>query len=200
MSCRRYERIIYVSVGLVLGFIVLHPFAMILHWVIEPGASDQSNYLEAYHFFEPGMILMGLAFGLLGGLTGFLLTITIERGRRLLISEHEKEKREIALRTVHNLVVTLSHYLLNANMIIGGKVRHCRKIALNNDLLESLAVIEEQGLKIDAVLNSLRGLVEINTCGYTSDGLVSMIDISRELDERLSEAERHRSGSARGLN
>ncbi len=146
------------------------------------------------------MLLMGLAFGLLGGLIGFLFSVVTERGKRLLVSEHEREKREIALRTVHNLMVTLSHHLLNANMIIGGKVRHCRKTATGQDLLESLCVIEEQGRKIDAVLNSLRTLVEIHTSGYTSDGLVSMIDISRELDERLGKAERHRSGLAGGLN
>ena len=90
-------------------------------------------------------------------------------------------------------MVTLSHYLLNANMIIGGKVRHCRKMTVDQDKLASLNVIEEQGKKIDAVLKALRNSVEINTSGYTSDGLVAMINISRELEEKLSMSEVHQS-------
>ncbi len=191
----QHKRVFYPLAGFILGLLILHPYAMFVDRMIGPGTSDSMAVIETAGFFEPGMLLMGLAFGLLGGLTGLLFAVVVERGHRLILSEHEKEKREIALRTIHNLMVTLSHHLLNANMIIGGKVRRCRKIAVEQDLLEGLKLIEEQGRKIDAVLNSLRSLVEINTSGYTSDGLVSMIDISRELDEQLDNNESRRSGS-----
>jgi hypothetical protein len=84
-------------------------------------------------------------------------------------------------------MVTLSYYLLNANMIIGGKVRHGRKGTSNQDVLAALEVIEKQGRKIDTVIKSLREVTEIKTISYTTSEQVRMIDISREIDDRLKE-------------
>lgn len=192
MGGLRHYNVLFVLAGFVLGFLVLHPYVMLVQLIVAPHSMASSQFsLSAWvqHFFDPLMLPMGIAFALFGGAIGFLVASGMDRERRLLISRHEKEKREIALRTVHNLMVTLSHYLLNANMIIGGKVRHCRKITMEPDVVDSLKIIEEQGRKIDAVLKVLRSSVEINTSGYTTDGLVAMIDISKELAEQLRASE-----------
>jgi hypothetical protein len=84
------------------------------------------------------------------------------------------------------LMVTLSHYLLNANMIIGGKVRHIRRRVSDQDVVASLAVIEAQGRKIDSVIDALKKVTEIKTTDYTADGTIAMIDISKELEKQLS--------------
>jgi len=188
MTGIRCRRVLFVPAGIIAGFLILHPYVMLVQRLIGPEASESGKYgLNGYlqQFFDPVMLPMGIAFAFFGGVVSLLVSRGIDRERKLLVSKHEREKGEIALRTLHNLMVTLSHYLLNANMIIGGKVRHCRKCAVDEDAIESLAVIEEQGRRIDAVLKVLRGAVEINTSGYTSNGLVAMIDISRELEDQL---------------
>ncbi len=73
-------------------------------------------------------------------------------------------------------------------MIIGGKVRHCRKVTSDQDILDALKVIEEQGRKIDAVVGSLRKATEIKVAQYTTGGTVKMIDITREIEEQIGKA------------
>ena len=63
-----------------------------------------------------------------------------------------------------------------------------RKATADQDILAALAVIEEQGRKIDAVISALRDSTEIKVAGYTGDGAVKMIDISREIEERIERA------------
>jgi len=75
-------------------------------------------------------------------------------------------------------------------MIIGGKVRHCRKAISDQDILAALGVIEEQGRKIDAVVNALRESTEIRIARYTTDDKVQMIDISKEIEDRLNLAKK----------
>jgi delta-aminolevulinic acid dehydratase/porphobilinogen synthase len=82
-------------------------------------------------------------------------------------------------------MVTLSHYLLNANVVIGGEVRHSRKSELTEDVLASLEVIEQQAKKIDSVIQALRKITAIKTANYTSEGHDLMIDITEEIDEQL---------------
>ena len=195
MDSRHNHRVLYMLAGLMLGLLILHPYAMLVSRVATPAKSDAAILLKN-DFFNREMALMAMGFGLLGGVIGVLIVALRERKKRLFIARLEQEKREIALRTIHDLMVTLSHYLLNANMIIGGKVRRCRKLAAERDLLDNLDVIEEQGRKIDAVLSVLRDLVEINTSHYTSDGLVNMIDIAGELQERMKPCDNNREISA----
>ena len=192
MEILHRNQVLFVPAGLLLGFIILHPYSMLVQWFMSRARSESiwsSIGTRALDSFDPVMFTMGLAFALFGGMIGFLFAIVTDRKQKLLVSKHEKEKQEIALQTIYNLMVTLSHHLLNSNMIIGGKVRHCRKLTGDLDLLDCLKVIEDQGRKIDAVLKTLRNLVEIHTVGYTSDGLVSMLDISKNLKEQFSESD-----------
>lgn len=48
-------------------------------------------------------------------------------------------------------------------------------------------VVKEQRKKIDAVPRTLRDAVEIKKADYSTSGLVSMIGISRDIEERLEE-------------
>ena len=194
MKSLHWDLVVSVIAGMGLGFLILHPYSMLVQRYISPGPPEsmwRDLGEKAFDSFGPVMLSMGLAFALFGGVIGLLVAVLSDRRKKLLISRHEKEKQQIALRTIHDLMVTLSHHLLNANMIIGGKVRHCRKSAVDQDLLECLNVIEEQGRKIDAVLKSLRNLVEIHTVGYTTDRLVTMLDISKDLEEQLGRSDLH---------
>ena len=45
----------------------------------------------------------------------------MDRLQKAFKAEYENERKKVALETLKRLMVTLSHYLLNANMIIGVK-------------------------------------------------------------------------------
>jgi len=129
------------------------------------------------------MFPMAVSFALFGGLTGLLIGIITDRRQRLFAAELENQKKKAALETLHRLMVTLSHYLLNANTVIGGMVRKGRRNEAN--VQGSLDVIEEEAKKIDAVIRSLKEITEIKTADYTTSGKDLMIDITKNIEERL---------------
>jgi len=132
------------------------------------------------------MVPMASAFVIFGGLVGLLIALTLERKKKLLMLGVENERNQIAVQTLRELMVTLSHHLLNANTIIGGKVRHCRKLVFDKDALETLSDIETQGRKIDATIRSLREVTEMKTMDYTTGGTVTMIDIDEKIRKKMS--------------
>ncbi len=179
--------------GIFLGYLVIHPFSGIVYMLMHLHQSNDfhlhwQNIIStgALEAFKPVMLPMAVAFATLGGVIGLLAGIIAARREKLREVKLAREKKKIALATMKKLMVTLSHYLLNANMIIGGKVRHIRRQASDQDVIASLAVIEEQGRKIDSIIDALKKVTEIKTSDYTADGTIAMIDISKELEEQLS--------------
>ena len=61
------------------------------------------------------------------------------------------------------------------------------KTTPTEDDLNALEIIEEQGQKIDAAIRSLREVTEIKTASYTTSGRVKMVDITREIEERIKQ-------------
>jgi signal transduction histidine kinase len=193
MSRINKEKVLFVLLGMAGGFLILHPFTMLVYTFM-PGHEDNGihaywDHLSIYSILalEPSMFPMAIAFTIFSGFLGLLSATIIDRKRRLIASQYENEKKRLALETLRKLMVTLSHHLLNANMIIGGKTRHSKKATSNGDILEALEVIEEQGRKIDAVIKSLREITEIKTGVYTTSGDVKMIDIAQEIEDRLNQ-------------
>ncbi|MBI4495821.1 MAG: hypothetical protein HY697_02695 [Deltaproteobacteria bacterium] len=135
--------------------------------------------------YQPMMLLLSVAFLLAGGLAGVLLGIATERRRRLRELER---RRKVALETLHELMVTLSHYLLNANAVIGGMAKRTKRVELNSEVIDSLSVIEVQARKIDAVIQALQKITELKTCTYTSQGETLMFDIVKEIEGELEKA------------
>jgi len=151
------------------------------------GFSQHGMHLTDIFFsFDKAMLLMGGAFAILGGLIGLLIAVLIEKQKQLYTVTFENEKKKTAVETLQQLMVTLSHYLLNANMVIGGMVRHCKRSMSNEDILSSLEIIAEQAKKIDAVMGALKRITEIRTAKYSAEGHALMIDISKEIEELLS--------------
>lgn len=176
------------------GYLLFHPYTMLVYALMHMHSKEElhlhwrESSADAIASFEPMMLPMAISFAVFGGVIGLLIGILIDRKKRLDVAEHETEKKKIALGTMNKLMVTLSHYLLNANMIIGGKVRHCRKATSNDDILDALMHIEGQARKIDAVVAALRKLTEIKTAHYTASGQTTMIDIAQEIEEQLKRA------------
>jgi signal transduction histidine kinase len=175
---------------MIFGYLIFHPYTMLVYALLrihEQGGHIGLNALkaEAVMAFKPAMLPMSISFVLFGGIMGLLVGSIIDKQRKLIYTQHEHEKSKIGLETLNELMVTLSHYLLNANMVIGGKVRRCRKVMSSEDILPHLKVIEDQARRIDAVIGSLRELTEIRTTLYSTGGQTKMIDITKEIEAHL---------------
>ena len=105
--------------------------------------------------------------------------------RRLRMVELENENKRVALETLHQLMVTLSHYLLNANTIVGGMVRRCRRAKSKTEIVPSLQIIEEQAKRIEIVITALKKVTEIKTASYTPESHTLMIDVAKEIEAAL---------------
>lgn len=185
------DRVIFVLFGMLGGYLVLHPYTMLVYALMHT-----HDYFELHiHFdeirqqagtlFKPVMLPMGISFTLFGGAAGFLAAVVVDRKKRLIRVEHEHEKKTIVLETMKELMGTLSHHLLNANMIIGGKVRYIAKIVEKEEILKELGVITEQGRRIDAVIKALRETTELKIADYASGGEVKLIDIDKEIEDHM---------------
>ena len=108
--------------------------------------------------------------------------------QRLRVAKLENERKTIALETLHQLMVTLSHYLLNANTIIGGMVRRSRRAASEGIRLASLKAVEEQAKKTEIVIQALKRVAEIKTADYTAESHMLMIDVKKEIEDTLAKA------------
>jgi hypothetical protein len=184
--------------GLVLGgtagFLLLHPYVMLLASMgAIPGHSSPALAgdwsLQSILALEYAMLPMAVPLVFFGTAFGLMAGLYLNHAYRLQQLVLEQEKDATALEAVKALTATLSHYLLNANMIIGGQVRHCRRFTPDQEILESLQVVEEQGRIIDAVVGALRELARIvilrGSSGQDTSRQVSMIDLTGELEERL---------------
>jgi Mg2+ and Co2+ transporter CorA len=103
--------------------------------------------------------------------------------------ELENERKTIALSTLRQLMVTLSHYLLNANAIIGGMARRCNRAASDEERQVSLDAIREQTGRTEGVIAALKRMAEIRTTEYTPESHTLMIDLTREIEETLAKTE-----------
>jgi len=187
--CR--NRLISVILGVIGGFLILHPYTMLVYALIHihegRGADLHLSELISQPLvaFRPIMLPMVISFVFFGGVIGLLVSIAMERRKRLLATEDEHEKKKIALETMKELMATLSHHLLNANMVIGGRARAVAKITTNEKILEDLRVITEEGRRIDAVIRALGEAIEVKIADYTSGGNVKMIDIGKDIEDRI---------------
>lgn len=183
--------LIFSVVGIVVGYLVIHPYSMLLDALMHEQQSGDFHLSwealgsGALSSFYPMMLPMAISFSFLGGIIGFLTALIVDRKKKLYDAQNENEKNKIALETVNNLMVTMSHYLLNSNTIIGGAVRQCRRLESKQDMLTPFSIIEEQGRKIDTAVKALGKITEIKTADYASDGQIQMIDIAQELETEL---------------
>jgi len=189
---RKYRiQLIFSIVGIIIGYLVIHPYSMVVYALMHMHQNGgfhlqwQSLSAKALSSFYPMMLPMAISFAFLGAIIGMLTGTVIDRKKKLYAAQYENEKKKIALDTMEKLMVTLSHYLLNANTIIGGTVRRCRRLDPDQEMMAPLAVIEEQGRKIDTAIKALGKITEIKTADYSSDGQIQMIDIAQELEAEL---------------
>jgi signal transduction histidine kinase len=176
--------------GMGLGYLLVHPFAM-LAYILGP----QHTYVPMdFSFwgrqvrisFSSEMLAMGLAFAFMGGLSGFCLGAWHLQKERLAAEEMESQRRLAALNTLKELMVTLAHYIRNANVVIGGFSARLSKRLDDAELQGHLQLIQRASREIEAVIASFQNLTEITTATYTTQGQARMIDLKKELEAHLA--------------
>jgi hypothetical protein len=126
------------------GYAIIHPHTILSCALLKNRQSLLLDFqlkelrLQRVNAFSSFMFPMAISLFFFGGLVGLLFGILIERKRRLVASEYENAKKKIALDTLKELMVTLSHYLPNANTIIGVEVRHLRKATITKEIKDRI--------------------------------------------------------------
>jgi signal transduction histidine kinase len=135
------------------------------------------------------MLAMGMAFAFMGGVAGFCLGIWYLQNLRLNAERLESQRRQVALDTLQELMVTLAHHVRNANVVIGGFSSRLIKQAPEPEAQQQLQMIQQASREIDAVISSLESLTEIKHARYIGAWETKMIDLKKELEARLMAAE-----------
>ncbi len=186
-----YRRIIWPAlVGIGAGFLIIQPL-IVLIYNLAPQTEIAFHKLSFWKrlldmTLDPTSIFMGLAFAVLGGITGLFFGSWLYHRDCLFAEKLESQQRLAALETLKNLMVTLAHYIRNANMVIGGFSNLLARNATDPQMEEQLHLIHRASQEIEAVIDSLQQLTEITTAQYMASGTARMIDLKKELDERLA--------------
>lgn len=109
---------------------------------------------------------------------------------KMRVIELENERKTIALTTLRQLMVTLSHYLLNANTVIGGMVRRSMRAHSDTERMAAFEAIKKQASKTEGIIEALKKVTEIKTTEYTYESQVLMMDLTKEIEKILADIER----------
>lgn len=186
------REILFLVAGVFAGYIIFHPYAMLANLLLGVYRYGDIHFTrdELLHVlqsgYHPEMLPMSLSFALFGGAIGLLSGILIGKRRKLREAELDNLMKKTAVETLQRIMITLSHYLLNANTVIGGNARRRKKYTAAEDFVVLLDVIDEESRKIEAVVNALRRITDLKTADYTAEGQGLMIDIAKELDELIA--------------
>ncbi len=178
--------------GMVIGYLLVHPFAM-LAYILGPQHPHTPMEIslwgqQARLSFSSDMLAMGAAFSFMGGVAGFGLGAWYLQRERLAAAKLESERRLTAIKTLQELMVTLAHYIRNANVVIGGFSLHLQKHLREPELKRQLELIHQASCEIESVIASLESLTEIEHEQYISRWKTQMIDLKEELESRLQAA------------
>lgn len=176
--------------GMAVGYLLVHPFAM-LAYIIGPqhphSPWDLTLWGRQLHLsFSRDMLAMGLAFAFMGGAAGFILGAWHLQKERLAAARLESQKRQAALETLRELMVTLAHHIRNANLVIGGYSARLQKGLPDPHWSRPLEMIHQASHEIDAVIKSLENLAEVSAVPYIDGSQARMIDLKQELETRLA--------------
>lgn len=181
-----------ILVGMFVGFFIIQPLNVLVYNLapeIRWEFQDISFWKRLLDMStDSTSIFMGLFFAVFGGITGLWFGMWLYQKDRLQAEQIESARRLAALETLKDLMVTLAHYIRNANMIIGGFSSNLAQHLSDAQQKEHARLIHEASKKIDSVIDSLENLTEISVTQYTISGTAHMIDLKKELDGKVAAA------------
>ncbi len=176
--------------GMLVGYLLIHPFAMLASTLgprlphVPMDFSFWGHHLRVS--FAPEMLAMGGAFALMGGVAGFFLGIWYYQKEKLTAQKLESQRRQVALETLQELMVTLAHHIRNANHVIGGFSSRLHKHLADPEVKRQLEMVQQASREIEAVIASLESLSQIDRARYIGEWETRMIDLKQELEARLA--------------
>lgn len=185
--------LLFSLLGAAAGLLVLHPYTTLVYDLYgRPGdilrAGPGTVFREIASSFRPGPLSRGLPFAFLGAVAGLFFGFWLEARRRRL----EMEKRMLAMETIRQLMMTVSHHLLNAVQVVGGFAARDARNERDEAIRKHLDAIRNEAVRIEAVVKALQSLESVRIDRFLENGRASMVDIERELSERMKEAGRGR--------
>ena len=187
----RKSRIIWFTLaGMLLGYLLIHPFSMLANTL----GPRLPNFPKDFLFwgrhlsvsFGPEMLTMGGAFAFMGGLTGFFFGIWYRQKERLTAERLESQRRQVAMETLQELMVTLAHHIRNANVVIGGFSSRMIKTQSDSEVQRQLQLIQRASREIEAVIASLESISQIDDTKYVNEWETKMIDLKQEVEARVA--------------
>jgi signal transduction histidine kinase len=184
-----HRRTLLLSVlcGAVGGYFLLHPYAMIVYRFYETSSPQRSIAAGGMTMdtlsgvCHPDMLPMGIPFALLGGVAGAFFGLwLIGKNRKV-----EAEKKIALVEGVRQLMVTLAHHLLNSAAGIGGLADLFLRKEQDERKKSQLEIMKKEAVRIEAVVKSLQSLKIVTSERYIGSSETLMIDIRKELEERL---------------
>ena len=181
-----------ILVGMLVGFFIIQPLNVLVYNLAPEIRVEYHNISFWKRLLEMSTdstsIFMGLFFAFLGGVTGLWFGMWLDQKDRLQAEQVESARRLAALETLKDLMVTLAHYIRNANTIIGGFSGNLAQHLTDEKQKEHAQLIHQASKKIDSVIDSLQNLTEISVTQYTTSGTAQMIDLKKELDGKVAAA------------
>lgn len=179
------------GMGAVSGFIILHPYAMLVEHFTHITAGTVS-------VFAPEMIPMTMAFVLFGGALGGMAGNRWHKARQLEEARVERERRKAAVGILRQLMVTLSHYITNSTTAIGGFARRGLQNDRKQEIIEEyLRIIAVESERIRVVINSLNSVISADPYGPDADEAALMLRLQQEINNNLSALSRSYEEDAR---
>ena len=183
----------FILAGMGVGILLVHPVARLAYTMGHQHPATPLSIPLVLHelgrAFGPDLLPLGLAFAVLGGAIGWLLGAWFIQKQQLAAEQLECLRSLTALETLKELMVTLAHYIRNANMVVGGFSAHLLKCIDDRQCQEQLHLIQQAAQEIDAVIASLQNLTEISTVEYTASSHELMIDLKKDIEARLAKAQ-----------
>lgn len=177
--------------GLVAGLVFVHPYTMMILFLTIPSVSGEYT-LEVkgivsffQMIFSPEMFPMSSAFILFSGFTGFLIGMVLEREKRLVVMKYKNEKRLVVLQAVRQLIMVISHYFLNAALIIGTRAGQLKTDIKESQRENIVNEIKEQAKQIETLLTFMRKTEFAQMLDGSSADYKKILDISTELEKQL---------------
>jgi hypothetical protein len=192
-AASKLKMVWFILAGMAVGILLVHPVARLVYTMghLYP-ATPLSVPLVLHELgqaFGPDLVPLGLAFAALGGGVGWLLGAWYMQKAQLAAEQMECLRSLTALETLKELMVTLAHYIRNANMVVGGFSGHLLKCIPDQQCQEQLHLIQKAAQEIDAVIAALQNLTEVSTVEYTASSHELMIDLKKDIEARLAKAQ-----------
>lgn len=182
--------------GMGAGFFIIQPLNVLLYNLApetQLAFHDLSFWKRLVEMStDSTSLFMGAVFAVFGGITGLGFGMWLHQRDRLMAEQLESARRLTALETLKELMVTLAHYVRNANLIIGGFSKNLAHHVSDAKQKEQAQFIHQASKEIDSVINSLQNLTEISVTQYVASGTTQMIDLKQELEKYLEAAETKR--------